>query len=254
MTSRRYRVRTATEIVDAGFALIRPHYSTLVTLSLLSVAIASPVYLGHVAAGPDRLPFGIPNWLGILYVFLTGAWVYSAILAAAADIYHGRKPDTPAALRRVVRRPFAILLTSIYVWGLVFVGLILLIAPGLFVLARYGLAPVGIVLEQNGIMATLRRSATLTQGSRKKVLAVYALAYLPLLVLNWVIAGAFIATGNLGGSSELVTGVFGAAVTPIVAGITVALFYDLRIAREGYDLELLAAQLDDTDPAGTPSL
>ena len=241
-----HRERSATEIVDATFVLVRPHYATLVTLSLVSLLLALPYYLGHIVAGPTELPLGIPNWIGSLYQFITGTVVFGALTLAAADAYHGRAPDAAAALREAFRRTLPLVLVSVALWAFIALGLVLLVIPGLYVLSRNGLAPMTVMLERSGPRDAFLRSRYLTHGARRKVLAVYALTYVPLLAIGFTLMGALTAWLGAGGWVEILSSLAGSLIGPVIAVALVVLYYDRRIGREGYDLELLRASVDGT--------
>lgn len=253
MLEARLRPRSSTEIVDATFALIRPHYGALVSLALVGTLLGLPVYLGHVVAGPEALPFGIPNFLGTLYTFVVGSVVFASLIIAAADAYHGRAIEPAAALRVALRYAVPVALVTLALWAAVGLGLLLLIVPGLYLLARNGAAPMAVVLEPKGARAAFKRSTQLTVGSGRKVLAVYVLAYLPVLLVSWGAMGVLLALGTPLGWVEVGTALAGALLTPFVAGALAILYYDLRIIREGYDLEYLAAEAPETPRAAAAS-
>ena len=107
-------------------------------------------------------------------------------------------------------------------------------------------APV-IGAEDLGPVAALRRSARLTRRAFWRVLGiallsivveemfVTAVAILPTLVSAWL------GTDGIGWVLSVAVNLLTTMVTlPIVAGITVSLYLDLRIRTEGLDLELAA--------------
>lgn len=143
---------------------------------------------------------------------------------------------------------------------LLLLGVLAWIAGLLFLFVRVGLAAPALVLEQTGVFASLARGWRLTRGSFWRCLGI--------LLLGGLIAG--LATGALTVPGVLLSSVYGAAnpddplaaagfapvqlvitgvasiigstiVYPFWAGVTSLLYIDLRMRREGLDVELARA-------------
>ena len=126
------------------------------------------------------------------------------------------------------------------------VGFILLIVPGIILLGGLLLSTPVLVLEQP-ISATgaMSRSWELSRGFRGKALLTLFVTSLLLLIptmLTGILAGI---AALLGASSLLVFSVLGGVlqifVYPFMYVAFTVLYYDLRVRKEGFDLELLAA-------------
>ncbi|MEE4424989.1 hypothetical protein [Streptomyces bugieae] len=135
-------------------------------------------------------------------------------------------------------------------------------AVGIWLWVRYSLASSALMLEKQGVIASMRRSAKLVRGSWWRVLGVQLLAYLlvaivefiiqiPATIVAFVIGGESIldwangTSDNTGWSFLIVLGI-GAVISstitfPISAGVTALLYVDQRIRREALDLELARA-------------
>lgn len=140
----------------------------------------------------------------------------------------------------------------------IFVGLLLGI--GLVVLAVWfaisaGLAGPAIVLEKQSVRGGIRRSFRLVKGSFWRVFGVLALVQIVATLAGGLISVPFVVFASLiagltDGSTydllpQLVSGIgqigSGCITYPIVAGATALLYVDLRMRREGLDLELARA-------------
>ncbi|MFB7589459.1 hypothetical protein [Streptomyces sp. NPDC056169] len=131
-----------------------------------------------------------------------------------------------------------------------------------WLIIRFGLASPALMLERQGIMTSLRRSAKLVQGSWWRIFGITVLTQLLIFVFAMIVAIPFLIVGiavDGEGFSGLLTGsttafgwpflivtgigsVISSAVTyPISAGVTVLLYVDQRIRREALDLELARA-------------
>jgi len=146
--------------------------------------------------------------------------------------------------------------------SLAFLGLLGAFVLVLWLLIRFSLASPALMLEKQGIVTSMRRSARLVCGSWWRILGIQLLAGLIVLIIAGVIsvpfaflAAAFSDDGfrgivtnggsNLGWTFLIINGVgsvIASMITfPIQAGVTVLLYIDQRIRREALDLELARA-------------
>ncbi|MFE7117934.1 glycerophosphoryl diester phosphodiesterase membrane domain-containing protein [Streptomyces sp. NPDC057654] len=126
---------------------------------------------------------------------------------------------------------------------------------------RYSLAAPALMLEKQGVIASMRRSAKLVRGAWWRVFGVQLLAILIVFVVTAIVQ---IPTGLVqllfdgdnanalqGGASSLswtyliISGI-GAVISsiitfPVTAGVTALLYMDQRIRRESLDVELIRA-------------
>ncbi|MEU7376469.1 hypothetical protein [Streptomyces albidoflavus] len=140
----------------------------------------------------------------------------------------------------------------------------------------FSLSSAALMLEKQGVVKAMQRSAKLVRGSWWRVFGIQLLAQLLVMIVSSVILLPFsrvaaVITGesaasaldemvvtNFGWTYLIITGigsVIGAMLTlPIVAGVTVLLYIDQRIRREALDVELTraaAAQSQESPPPST---
>ncbi|MEU4210322.1 hypothetical protein AB0F13_10065 [Streptomyces sp. NPDC026206] len=121
---------------------------------------------------------------------------------------------------------------------------------------RYSLAAPALILEKQGVLDAMQRSAKLVRGSWGRIFGIQILATLLVFVVGSIaeVPAAFMELILNGGSSEvastswpslIISGIaatIGSALTlPITAGITALLYMDQRIRRESLDIELANA-------------
>jgi hypothetical protein len=117
------------------------------------------------------------------------------------------------------------------------------------VLVRTTVAPQAIVLERKSGWAGLGRSSALTRGSSWRIFGIRLLLWLISSIAAAVITLPVTAAvgGTALGTQQVVGQAAQAVVAVFVAPITLVtltlLYYDLRIRREGFDIEMLAASL-----------
>lgn len=107
--------------------------------------------------------------------------VTSAILYAVFFRLRGRNPSLGESLGVAFRCLLVVLGVNILTMLAFAVGFLLLVVPAVIVLTAFYLANAVAVLERRSVIASLRRSAQLTRGSRLRVLGVSLIPGVPLL-------------------------------------------------------------------------
>ncbi|HEX2780217.1 MAG TPA: hypothetical protein VHM30_12010 [Gemmatimonadaceae bacterium] len=230
------RPRTATEILDAGIHLARQHYGIFVVtaaIPLVAYVAADLWFSAHPSNGMG------PSVLSVLVTAAFASLADAAVAAGAAEAYRGMTPHAGRAVALAFRRWWPVIVTGLYRVIFVTLGLVVFIAPGLFVFAIYSLIPILPVLEPDlGAGAALRRSRMLTKGFRWRALGVHVLPYAIAVILNMTLSSSL---SHRTATGRLVSGVTGSLIaillTPLIVCIQTVFYFDLRIQREGYDLE-----------------
>jgi hypothetical protein len=121
----------------------------------------------------------------------------------------------------------------------------------LYVFARYFAVPATVILEGLGVGAGLGRSADLSKDFKRKVCGTLALPYVLLIIIQLTVM--FVAEQLPGPAilSFLVTQLPSLVLTPILAVIATLLYYDARIRKEGFDIEVMAAELGSADSSNS---
>lgn len=226
------------------------------------------------AGGPSLAPFLGLIGVSLVSFLLVTPFINGVACRIAADGYAHRRPATRGVLRFTLRRYGALVgvtgllvLTAITIFalpGLVLYGAIvtqspllsavaavLLVAAGalaLFVLIRLSLVYAVVVVEQVGPMRALRRSFALVGGRFWRTLFTLALAGMIAAFVAQVVALPFSLPGSLFGDWTGVVfstagGVIAAVLTtPLAANAQTLLYFDGRVRREAYDLDVLSRQ------------
>jgi hypothetical protein len=244
MQSIALRPRTATEIVDTTFRLCRAHYGALVTATF--VIIAPTLILKILPLGVSVLADPIQN---LLYAVTDGA-----VVAIVSEVYLGRAAMASTGLRAVRGRIGSLIGASIARSLLVALGLLLLIVPGIIMLAGTFALPMAIVLEGHKMGPAFTRSRQLVEHNLWHVLR--TLALLALIVFGLMIGAAMVlaVAGEFLGVDEMVTDLIMDGVLillyPLFSVGGTLLYYDLRIRKEGFDLEMMLRDLGG-EPSAT---
>ncbi len=242
------RPRTGAEIIDAAFQLFRTHYTQLVTLTAVTFApymIVQFLLLGgrRAVMSPGRT---VATLSLLLVALIIGSLSDAATMIAVADGYLGRAVDAGAALRQTFGQALPIVLASLRKWIFVGLGFALFLAPGIYLLAQYFAVPAVIVLEKRGVGDAFRRTRELSKGEKGKILGTLGLATLVYFIFQLIVGGMLTSmTGNemIG---TLLQQVFTILVYPLISVISTLMYYDVRIRKEAYDIEVMSAELGGT--------
>ncbi len=237
------RPLTLGEILDVSFGLYR---SMFLTLLVVAVAVhLAPVLLGTYLQTSGRMFLFDPATLGywLLAVIMNSVGV-AATTSIVSEAYLGRRMSAGEGLRRALPLVWPLIVISLLSSLLVGFGFLLLFVPGLILLSGLLLASVAMVVEHPPrATAAMARSWQLTSGHKGQVFGTVVVAFLLLLVPRiatltlWAVAGGS-ADAAL---PEVISAVLEVAVYPYLYTVITLLYYDLRIKKEGFDLDLLAA-------------
>jgi hypothetical protein len=132
-----------------------------------------------------------------------------------------------------------------------FLMIIVVMVAFVAIYSRLFAVPMVILIERAGPVAALKRSVALTKGSTLRVIGVLLLTYAILAAFYLlIILVAFQFVGGLAGLRsgspviQVAGDLVGVVLYPITTVFVTLMYYDLRIRKEGLDLELMAQSLD----------
>lgn len=242
---------SAGQILDRALRLVSNHPGLMIGLAAISVVptqilqtVAEVVSQG-LAEGDDvsveSLMLVLGSFIGVLlFSFVLGPLVTGASTYAVSEIFLGRTPTFGEALGRAWASFGRILSASIMVGLIVMGGTLLFIIPGIIWSFGLALYVPAIIVEGARAGESRRRSWELTRGYKGKVAIIY-IAYGAVFFVA-IMVGTFTA-GLLGIESPVAIGlgtmVIVLLATPVIYAATVLLYYDLRVRKENFDLEML---------------
>jgi hypothetical protein len=257
------------EILDAGIKAYLRNARTLLGLTALVVvpfqALAAVVLLSTVSNG-DEIPHGsvlavghrsaahatsvgANAVLGITSI-LVAAITTAACVKAVSDIYLDQPTSIRGSLSFALRRSLALIWLEILTGVLLVIAFIALVIPGIWLYGAWSVATQALLIERLGAASALGRSYALVRGRWWPTAGVLIVSQIMVSIVGGAIQALLVAI-FLAGSSVLVTALvvsLAAAVSailtrPLSAAIRTVLYYDLRVRREGFDVEMLADQL-----------
>jgi hypothetical protein len=237
------------EVLDTSFGLYRSLFGTLLTVALVcrTVPIVLGIYLQQLNGSSPMAVFD--HWQMLLVTWMLAVVMNVVALAATTVVVSGAYLGHPVTTGMALRRAFGLIgplaLLSFLSGIAVFLGLVALMVPGIIIWSGLVLASAVLILEQPiGAIRAMSRSWELTAGFRFKVFVAAFVAVL-LFAVPLMVIGVLSAVGAMAGfRSQLLTGILGALlqvfVYPFLYVVITVLYYDLRVRKEGFDLELLA--------------
>jgi hypothetical protein len=174
---------------------------------------------------------------------IIGAIVSGAVVRGVFEQLRGNRAGFGDSLRVAIRALGRILGATVAVTVSVMLFTMLLFVPGIVKACSYYAAIPAAVVEGTGPLESLSRSRKLAQGYRWHIFAILLVGGLFALLVG---GGAAVLFRSLSGpvSTLLVTVVPNAIVGSLTAVFSGVAYYQLRVAKEGIDIEQLAAVFD----------
>jgi hypothetical protein len=258
----RFEPMTAGMLLDRSFRIYFQNLPLMVAIAAFAylpllafnVLQASVVYLPDLAQLVVLMLGAVSYLIGMIIV---GPMAVGATTTAVSDLYLGNPATAGEAFRGAWRYIVRLILTQFVVTLIVMLGLFLLIVPGnLWWLSYMLVIPVAVLEPGLSRAEVRRRSWELVRGHRGKVFVVVLV--MMALQLFLIISGEFLVAAmgfdvdsataaNLQLAANSILGIVGYPFWTIVVTL---LYYDLRIRKEGFDLEMhsLAMAGAETEP------
>jgi hypothetical protein len=257
------------EILDAAIKIYSRNARTLMGLTAAMVvpfqALSAVILLSTVSNGSE-IPHNTFASIGArssahatslganAVLTLTSALVTvlttAACVKAVSDAYLDRPAGISVSLRFALRRVLSLLWLAVMTAVLLVVAFVLLIIPGIWLYAAWSVATPALLIEARGAWPALRRSFQLVRGRWWPTAGVLIASEVMVSVVGGAVQGLLVGIFLTGSSVVVVVALvsLAAAVSavltrPFVAAVRTVLYYDLRVRKEGYDVELLAEQL-----------
>ncbi|WP_020593850.1 hypothetical protein [Kiloniella laminariae] len=224
---------------------------TLIVLVLSVPSLLLSWYFGHFdqAALQAELMtngFGVSYFLPVFVSMLTMYLVAASVTYGVFQSLNGGTVVLGECLSKGLSRIVPVILVGILATIVIGIGMVLLIVPGIMAaVALIVVLPVA-VIENPGAIASLKRSAELTSGSRWMIFGLILILGIAVGAIGWVIG--FVSAGLFISGLSIVAILIG-AVFNVVAGTFFQVLYavvynNLRVAKEGISTSQIAAVFD----------
>ena len=257
--------------IDAAIKLVTRNFGTLARIVLI---VAAPVQLLAFVVTASTVPddytvgsnFGgggaTPEsdvdassgfWVGQGVVALLGILVYvlttAACFRAIGQAYLGERPDWRASLGYAAKRIHSVLWIFFLAGLAVLVGFICLIIPGIYLWNAFYLVMPILLLERLKGASALGRAVRLIRNHWWRTFGVLIAGNILAQVISSIVQGLlaalmFVAVGDDSVVALALSGIAGLAgqliTTPFIAALITVVYFDLRVRKEAFDLQLLA--------------
>jgi hypothetical protein len=266
------------EILDAGIKVVVRHWKPLMGCI---VGLTAPVWIIYalVAASVDSelleadsqfstsssstsADVGATEIVGLGITFLllavTFLIAFTACFKVVSDAWLGSTPSVRRSLRFGLRRaPMVALLGIIYSIG-VTVGTILCFFPGVWLSVLWCVAFPALLFERIGPFKAMGRSQSLIKGRWWASFLLVIVGYLLVTIIGGIIQYGLLAIAAVAADDSVIVNAIAtvvgstlsSAITyPYLAAVLTILYFDQRVRKEGFDLQLQAEGLGaDRDP------
>lgn len=238
-------------ILDRSFRLYAQNFSLMIGLTAI---VQLPIMIFTVGMpllqGANPLVGVLAALVGLIALAISGLivtpWVTASATKAVSERFLGNQIAVMSALKFGGRYILRLVLIQLVVTLIVFVGMLLCVVPGIIWALSYSLVIPVAVLENSSSGGIIRqRSWDLVKGSRWKVFAVLAIIVVAQVLLS--LSGSFFIQlfyGSVSGTGQalggIISSVAGLLTFPLQPIAVTLLYYDLRIRKEGFDLEMLS--------------
>lgn len=246
-------------VLDTSFQLYKSSMGVVWPLCLLLILAGSPPTLYLLSQGGTALVSTDPNamfvlmtrpgyWLVNVLSMLLSLWVLGALFLKMNAIGAGTDLGNGAVLQAAVRRAPGMLILSLLFVIAILIGLVLLIVPGLILGGSLILGWTVLMLEGKGPVAALADSHRLVWGNWWRTAAILTVGFIVLCVIYFAVAalvGVVLPLMTLGledlllyslVSTLLIGIVINLLVTPYYVALLLAIYWDLKLRKEGGDL------------------
>ncbi len=231
------------ELLDAAFTIYRRHFRVLVGIAAICNGPfqALNLYAGITGGWLEHLPLAIVALLSASIGTLIGS---AAILKVVSEGYLGRDCKVGDALSFAVGRILPLMLAGFARYTLAMLALMLFVIPGIIVWCGYAVVGQIVVLEEPPrALDALGRSWELTRGHRWTAFALIFILALVAAIPGFA-AGVLVALG-LGTVALTIGAITALTLAPLMpCGVTLY-YYDLRVRKEAFDLQMLGQLIGD---------
>ena len=246
--------------LDAGFKLYVVSFKQVLVLGILAAfSLTVPMHVVVLAAAalaePDAASLGVAMIatlvVGFLACMLLYMCLYLAIICRVGGIAYGQNLSLGACMATGLRRLLAVIFATILYSLAVMGGFLALLVPGFILWVSLIFYTLCIILEGDGALESLRHSHRLVWGNWWRTFVIcmvfftvyyviYAAIQIPFLIVDQMTFDTEL--GAIPGFAQAVLSMLGdTAATvitfPLMASVFVAVFHDLKLRKEGQDLE-----------------
>jgi hypothetical protein len=180
--------------------------------------------------------------IAVLVNLVTGSLASGVVMYGVVQELRGRRFSIGEAAEVVLRRVLGIIGIAICAAIAVMLGMFLLFVPGIILACMLYVSVPACVAERTGVFASMSRSRFLTKGYRWQVFGTILL--IAIVALGLVVTVG-LALSTIGPAALQISQLAAGAVIGAFGGVVNGVFYyELRVAKEGIDIDKIASVFD----------
>ncbi len=226
--------------MSRGFEVLFGNFIIFIAISAIA---AAPLFV-YTLAEPGT--GGARSWgaiAGLLLHFVLSALCQAMIVFATFQALRGRPVRAGESMARGLQRLVPVLLTSILTGIIVALGTLLLVIPGIIASVILCVAIPACVVERLGPIESIERSSFLSRGYRWPIFGAFLAIGIVGLVANALMVGLTKGTDTLW-VFPAVSFLWNTLVTAYQTVLVAIMYHDLRVVKDGIDLEHIASVFD----------
>lgn len=234
--------RAAGQIIGDSIGIYARNFPVIILIYLVPIL---PIILLSATAAASR-DEALNIIAGVLHsvvaIFTTGA-----VTIAVSDVCVGNRPSFARSYAAIVQVFWRYLGTYALAMLVVFIGMLLLVIPGIYAAVLLMFALPVCIIERRAAVDAFKRSKTLGKGHYLRNFGVLVLGSLLMLLAAFVLGavlGFILAKAGAGPFLfNFLPMLAGSAVAPIIMVVVILLYYDMRARKENFDGTALAQEL-----------
>jgi glycerophosphoryl diester phosphodiesterase family protein len=255
------------ELLDRTFQVYRDHFLLFVGITMVAYLPRFVIQIGLMfipkARGSGLATFDL--LLNLLLTIIAVAATQAGTVTAVSAVYLDQKITVWESYSRIMGMIPRVILVMIGMGIGIVVGLVLLIVPGIILALMWALTIPVVVLENADLIEALTRSRDLTSGHRLRVLTIFVLftilTYLVIFLFEIPVFALVAAKGQVAAASKSYTVLISALmlvsqclVTPLMTIAFSLMYYDERVRKEAFDIQLMMSGPPEHASTGAPGL
>ncbi len=216
-------------VIGDAWKMYRAHAGHLLAVAFI-IYFAAAVITALLAWALGT--FGL--FLGILLLLFAGFLLQASLVKAVQDIAQDGRADLSVSqtMASVLPNLGAVAVASILAGLAIWIGLWLIIVPGLYLITIWAVIMPVLIIEQTGAIAAFGRSQQLVRGNGWNVFGTLVLVFL-ILIAAYIVIGLVLAALPIAWRNGLSNVIAGTLVAPFIAVVVTLMYYRLTGAVGG---------------------
>lgn len=252
MTGIALRPRSGSEIVDTSVRLLRANYAPLITIAAvcwLPVVLAELAFRSELSDPAVMTDHTMVFVLNALLQNLALLLADGASMIVVSDMYLGGRTGAIEALSRAKPRLWTLIGASIIRNLVAAFAYLFLIVPGLYVAVRSFTLNAVVMLERRDAGDSWTRAWAQGENNVGRMFLPVATAVVLFYLLAWSLfffmtrLGIAVPVLRASGVTLVLANLGSVFFHPLISVVRTAVYYDLRVRNEGFDVEVMANEL-----------